>query len=373
MESECTFKILEKFPYKFKEFLIENKVNLTFFSDAVLEKDQWRYIRFKPWLTESEINNYLPIPNIKIEFLPNFYGILSENKLITMECYTKGLLYGIDLSSAAVVLALNPQKTDNILDLCCSPGSKLCFTADLMKEKENGVFEKEGSLTGVDINEKRLQICRSILDKYGHKDVKLFNADGIYFNQFPEGINLYDKVLVDAECTHDGSIKHFRKFFEEKKYEKQKENKNQFVISNKELKRRAKNKITNKEENPYMTKYDKKNEWNMKDFEERFLDTKKLIEITKLQAGLLRNAFKLVKPSGIVIYSTCSFIMKQNEEIISEFLKEVGDQASLLKVFDENLKESMGFTEGYIQNTVRFDPIRSKCGGMFIAKIKKNI
>jgi hypothetical protein len=51
------------------------------------------------------------------------------------------------------------------------------------------------------------------------------------------------KVLVDVECSHDGSLKHVLKyFFHPTPFPKPKKNKNtpDFIISNKEKKRRAK-------------------------------------------------------------------------------------------------------------------------------------
>ena len=48
--------------------------------------------------------------------------------------------------------------------------------------------------------------------------IQLINSDGTTFSdQDP-----FDKVLVDAECTHDGSIKHILKFIERKNFDKKK-------------------------------------------------------------------------------------------------------------------------------------------------------
>lgn len=65
-----------------------------------------------------------------------------------------GSVYGIDASSGAVVKALEPQPGDNILDLCCAPGAKLCMISDVMG--------RTGTVTGVDVNLKRLGSCRYI-------------------------------------------------------------------------------------------------------------------------------------------------------------------------------------------------------------------
>lgn len=159
--------------------------------------------------------------------------------------YKEHAIFGIDLSSAIAVQALELQADDQVLDLCCAPGAKLCMIANLLGK------EGLGTATGVDLAAHRLATCRSLLKKYkvGEK-VRLFEADGTTFSVLPpqrlgnrvicatdnekkrqkttvvkpfwasrllrfddqsrSGIS-YDKVLVDAECTHDGSIAHILK------------------------------------------------------------------------------------------------------------------------------------------------------------------
>lgn len=134
------------------------------------------------------------------------------------------------------VEALDLQANDQVLDMCCAPGAKLCMIANRI--------EASGSATGVDCAAHRLATCRSLLKKYKvGSHVRLFEADGTTFSIPPplspkerhkkhtNHVNhrkpywapkmlrfdpqtstaLYDKVLVDAECTHDGSISHILK------------------------------------------------------------------------------------------------------------------------------------------------------------------
>lgn len=55
--------------------------------------------------------------------------------------YKDGHLYGIDKSSAAVVYSLDINKDDiNVLEICCAPGAKLTFIADLLRVET----EKDG-------------------------------------------------------------------------------------------------------------------------------------------------------------------------------------------------------------------------------------
>jgi 16S rRNA C967 or C1407 C5-methylase (RsmB/RsmF family) len=170
-----------------------------------------------------------------------------RQNLTNLISYKEHAIFGIDLSSAIAVQALELKQDDQVLDLCCAPGAKLCMISNILGK------EGLGTATGVDLARHRLATCRSLLKKYkvGEK-VRLFEADGTTFSvpppsrlgskiigdqqdcdkkrqkvetvkpfwaskllRFDTQVNkyvLYDKVLVDAECTHDGSIQHILKY-----------------------------------------------------------------------------------------------------------------------------------------------------------------
>lgn len=44
-------------------------------------------------------------------------------------------------------------------------------------------------------------------------------------------------------------------------------------------------------------------------------------EITKIQMDILLNCSKYLKPNGIIVYSTCSLLKQENEEVIEKFIK----------------------------------------------------
>ena len=101
---------------------------------------------------------------------------------------------------------------------------------------------------GNDLSKERLQICKKFLEKHKILKTKLTNKDATTLT-YDNNQTLFDKVLCDVECSHDGSLKHILKFIEKcdsKKSEKikisDKEKRAQIVkdgsISNKERKRR---------------------------------------------------------------------------------------------------------------------------------------
>ncbi|KAL4582726.1 hypothetical protein LXL04_007285 [Taraxacum kok-saghyz] len=131
----------------------------------------------------------------------------------------------------------------------------------------------------------------------------------------------YDKVLVDAECTHDGSIKHIQKF-----------------------------------EN-----------WGWSTMERRVLDAERTDDLTVLQFRLLTNGFKLLKVGGYLVYSTCSLTYAQNEDVVERFLS-LNLCAELLEIDGCG---SWPCKSGRIPKTLRFDPLTSRTSGLFVAKFTK--
>jgi hypothetical protein len=94
---------------------------------------------------------------------------------------------------------------------------------------------------------------------------------------------VYDKVLVDAPCTHDGSAKHVLK-----------------MISR--LSQAGPSSPVFKE---------------MCDL----YSESTLGRLYETQLDLLMRGFQLLKPHGILVYSTCSLTRRQNETIVETFLE----------------------------------------------------
>ncbi|XP_074348451.1 rRNA (cytosine-C(5))-methyltransferase NOP2C isoform X1 [Apium graveolens] len=131
----------------------------------------------------------------------------------------------------------------------------------------------------------------------------------------------YDKVLVDAECTHDGSIKHIQKF-----------------------------------EN-----------WGWTTLQRRVLNAERIDNLNVLQLLLLTNGFKLLKVGGYLVYSTCSLTVAQNEDVVEQFLL----QNSSAELLDIEAAKYWPCKSGQIQKTLRFDPLTSQTSGLFVAKFTK--
>ena len=96
----------------------------------------------------------------------------------------------------------------------------------------------------------------------------------------------------------------------------------------------------------------------------------------KKQKGLILSAFRLLKPGGILVYSTCTFSVEENEEVVNWLLKK--DERALVRNIElSNIKTYP------TQRKIRkkdFHPSITKCKrifpndlmeNFFIAKIEK--
>ena len=102
------------------------------------------------------------------------------------------------------------------------------------------------------------------------------------------------------------------------------------------------------------------------DFEKGF--TEKLIEKSmKTQEQLLRKALKILKSGSEMIYSTCSILKEENEELIVRVLKETNSK--IIPINKENFK-NLPVLPVTIDGTICVCP-NELYEGFFIAKIKK--
>ena len=98
-----------------------------------------------------------------------------------------------------------------------------------------------------------------------------------------------------------------------------------------------------------------------------------LSDLNKLQSELIRKFAAKVKKGGELIYITCSFLERENEEIIQKFLNE-NEDFSLVSAetrLSENIKTPAGFSEITSGLFFRTKPV-SERDLMFGAVMKRN-
>ena len=309
--------------------------------------------------SDEELLQQIPTAE-RSKFSSLFFHCSNETRFSGLKIYSEGKIIPMELSSGLAVLLLDLQASDTFLDLCCAPGCKLALAGLIIGQKGMNA-DHTGSCTGVDVVEHRISVAKAMICKYKVPNARLFLLDARNFSipphhslgysgagaMFSELYSQqkyaspyysssvyrksrgelaqccqYSKVLVDVECTHDGSVKHV-----------------------------CKNGI------PTIT-------------------TDSLVTLTKMQLEILNHAFSITAPGGILVYSTCSLMKEQNEDVVDEFLQTHGHNCRLVKDYTTSENVSLHQFEFESENGnryLRFEPSKHKIGGFFVAKILKNL
>jgi tRNA (cytosine40_48-C5)-methyltransferase len=163
--------------------------------------------------------------------------------------------------------------------------------------------KNQAKIIALDIKTKRLEALRNNLARLGASNAILYNKDARYIADF--GI-VFDRILLDAPCSGN------------------------FMIEKGWLEKRT-----------------------LEDIEEK----------AALQKQLIKAAISVLKPGGILVYSTCSLEPEEDEEVIEWALKN----------HDVSI-ETISSKIGTLTNSMlKLWPEQTKTQGFFIAKLKKNI
>ncbi|CAG8689045.1 8034_t:CDS:2, partial [Cetraspora pellucida] len=305
--------------------------------------DEYSQLQICKELEEQIGTNIWPVKGID-----GFFGLDGKCRIVDCKAYKEGKIFGIDLSSGIAVYALDIHPNDHILDLCCAPGAKLCMISNILGTKGSG------TVTGVDISRDRAATCRSLLKKYKISRARLFVADGITFNvpapSFLEPIiqmiskNEQHKLGENYTSASKGMAEELARTNSQERYDNELNDKSQ-----KRIKPFWAPKILRND--PQISAvyqlYDKRN--------------------------LLKNGWSLLKPGGILVYSTCSLSYKQNEDVIGWFLSHFPNSKlepipNINNMTVAPLKKSK-YVEVDISNAVRFDPIYSNTSALIKIEI----
>jgi len=173
----------------------------------------------------------------------------------------RGHCYIQDPSTIMAGLLLDPQPEEKILDACAAPGGKTAHVAQLMRNR--------GLIVACDRDEKRVQTAKENIERLG-LTIACVCQHNWQQRRLPKEIQdagLFDRVLIDVPCTNTGVMR-----------------------------RRV-------------------------DVRWR-LQPESMARMRQQQMEITRRAATLLKPGGILVYSTCSLEPEENEEAIQEFLRE---------------------------------------------------
>ena len=182
-----------------------------------------------------------------------------KGSLTQLPGFAEGHIYLQDWASQQVARWLAPKPHEIIVDLCSAPGSKTTHTLALMVEQGH----ISGHITAVDVSEKRLKRLHDNLErlKLPQEVTSLITCDGLQY----EPTTLVDAVIVDAPCSGLGTVSRHADLALQ-------------------------------------------------------LTPDRLKAYPSLQRQLLSHAASFVKPTGRILYSTCSIHSSENEQVIQAFL-----------------------------------------------------
>lgn len=183
------------------------------------------------------------------------------------------------------------------------------------------VMQNTGHIDAVEVIKTRFYKLKSVLALLGVTNVAPHIMDGRKWRD-EQG---YDRVLVDAPCSSEGRIN----FTRPKSY--------------------------------------------------AYWSERKIKEMAHKQKGLIRNAARLLKPGGTMVYSTCTFAPEENEAIVSWLLRKDPDMELVDIHISEKIETYPCLTSWRdrpfhrdIHKCVRVLPTRMM-DGFFIAKFEKQI
>ncbi|MEK3974476.1 16S rRNA (cytosine(967)-C(5))-methyltransferase RsmB [Psychrobacillus sp. FSL K6-1267] len=216
--------------------------------------------------------------------------------------FQKGFVTIQDESSMIPAYALQPEPGMIVLDMCSAPGGKTTHIAEKMKNT--------GKLVAMDIHQHKLKLVKENAERLGFSFIETVEKDGRKASElFPE--QTFDRILVDAPCSGLGVMKR---------------------------------------------KPDIKYTKNEKDFD----------SLKPIQLKLLDEAYKLLKPNGLMVYSTCTVDKEENEGTAKLFLENHPDMQ--LKSFPDVVKNIKQQEE---DGMLQLFPQDLRSDGFFVAVFQK--
>ena len=253
--------------------------------------------------TIAEIETAFKSQNISVSRIPHLPQALrlngSSGAIQNLPGYSEGWWTIQDSSAQLVTHLLDPQPGETIIDVCAAPGGKTTHIAELIQDT--------GTIYACDKTENRLKRLKENADRLQIKSIQIHTGDS---RQFPEFIDLADRVLLDAPCSGLGT-----------------------------LHRRA---------------------------DARWHHTPENIQAqSQLQSELLANAATFVKSGGVLVYATCTIHPLENETVIRSFLANNPHWQIEPPTIDLPVQPS---PEGW----VKVWPHRNQMDGFFMVRLKRD-
>jgi len=192
----------------------------------------------------------------------------------------RGHCYIQDPSTVIACDLLSPKPGEKIIDACAAPGGKTGYIAQLMQNL--------GTIVTGDRDPQRLEVMKENLARLGVRIVHILGHDWTD-GQIPGELATlapFDRILVDAPCTNTGVMRR---------------------------------------------RVDVRWRLTPVDF----------ARMQKQQITIVHALLPLLKPGGVLVYSTCSLEPEENEDVVRRIL----ESSSVLRLAE--MKRSLPFRDGF--------------------------
>jgi 16S rRNA (cytosine967-C5)-methyltransferase len=172
--------------------------------------------------------------------------------------FLDGRLTVQDEASQLVVALLDPRPGEAVLDACAAPGGKATAIAERVG--------RTGRVLATDRNPRRLDLVRRHARRLGIENLACLQRDATRPLRDLAADAPFDRVLVDAPCSGLGTLRR----------------------------------------NPDAR-------WRVGPGD--------VARLAEAQLAILESAAGTVRPGGVLVYSTCTLLREENEEVVAAFLK----------------------------------------------------
>lgn len=210
--------------------------------------------------------------------------------------------------------AIQPQSKASMLSALVLNPQKDEYVADLCAAPGtktshiSELMQNSGRVFAVDISKARLELAKANLARMKVTNVEFIVEDATKIN-----LPLMDKILVDAPCSGLGTLNHRP----DARYQKT---------------------------------------------EESFID------LPELQLAILEKAASLLKPGGVLVYSTCTTEKRENSEVVERFINERA------KTYGEFLEDKeIPLIDGLVRQNYGYQSYSHKTNtdGFYYCRLKK--
>lgn len=248
----------------------------------------------------------------KIPYLPQGYWYHAKFSLGATEEYLLGLYYLQETASQLPVLALQHAAKEASINLEKATVLDMAAAPGSKTTQLAAAMKNKGKIVAVEEDIRRARALGNNLERCGVTNTFVYHKDALHIKDFDMQ---FDAILLDAPCS--GNFSMDKRWFQKRKQH--------------DAKKRA-----------------------------------------QLQEKLLTQALEVLKPGGIIVYSTCSLEPEENEQVLTNVLNNETLVSTGLTPGEPAMKQFQDMTyRSDMKLARRFWPHKHFVQGFFIAAIQK--